>query len=113
MRIQRVLVAAVWLALLDQSCAALECVNSPAIATCLQIAGPSDNIFNHHGRRTFTWSMKVKNNCGFDVKGRLTYVNGKTSDVVFQSNTLSYETCSDDCKGASSVSAICGWVPNN
>ncbi len=57
--------------------------------------------------------MKVKNNCGFDVKGRLTYVNGKTSDVVFQSNTLSYETCSDDCKGASSVSATCGWVPNN
>jgi hypothetical protein len=96
------------------TCARRRCLaGSTQIAKCLQLSGPSDNIFNHHGRRTFTWSMKVKNNCGFNVKGRLTYANGKTSEIVFQSNTLSYETCSDDCKGASSVSPICGWVPNS
>ena len=111
MRIRPVL-AGVWLALLAQSSAALDCVNSPAIATCLQLDGPGYNIFNHHGRRTSTWSMKVKNSCDFDVKGRLTFANGNATEIVFPGNTMSYESCSDDCKGASSVAPVCGWVPN-
>ena len=107
----RTVVAGVWLALLAQSSAAQECLNSPAIATCLQLGGPGYNIFNHHGRRTNTWSMKIENTCAFAVKGRLTFVNGNATEVVFPGNTTSYESCSDDCKGASSVTPICGWVP--
>lgn len=107
-----VLVGPIWLALLVQTSAALECVNSPAIATCLQLAGPGYNIFNHHGRRTNTWSMKIENTCAFDVKGRLTFVNGKTSEIVFPSKTVSYESGADDCKGAASVAPICGLVLN-
>jgi hypothetical protein len=112
MRHRRMLLATVLLALLAQPSPAEDCVNSPAIAKCLELAGPSDNIINHHGRRTLTWSMKVKNNCGFDVKGRLAYVNGASSpEIVFPSNTVSYPSCPDDCKGAASVMAICGLAP--
>ena len=111
-RLRPVLAGSIWLALLVQTAGAQECVNSPAIATCLKLAGPGYNIFNHHGRRTNTWSMKIENTCAFDVKGRLTFVNGKTSEIAFSSNTVSYESCADDCKGATSVAPICGWVPN-
>jgi hypothetical protein len=109
MRIRPV-VAGVWLALLAHSSAALECLNSPAIATCLQLGGPGYNIFNHHGRRTATWSMKIENTCAFAVKGRLTFANGNAAEIVFQGSATSYESCSDDCKGASSVTPICGWA---
>jgi len=111
MRIRTVLVGALWLALLAQSSLALECVNSPEIATCLRLGGPGYNIFNHHGRRTHTWSMKIENTCAFAVKGRLTFVNGNATEIIFQGSTTSYESCSDDCKGASSVTPICGWAP--
>ena len=107
----RTVAAGVWLALLAQPSAAQDCLNSPAIATCLQLGGPGYNIFNHHGRRTATWSMKIENTCAFAVKGRLTFVDGNATEVVFPGNTTSYESCSDDCKGASSVTPICGWVP--
>jgi hypothetical protein len=74
---------------------------------------PSDNIVNHHGRRTLFWSMKVKNGGGFDAKGRVAYINGASSaEIVFSGNTVSYSSCSDDCKGAASVTPICGLAPN-
>ena len=112
MRHRRMLLAIVLLALLAQPSPAEDCVNSPAIAKCLELAGPSDNIINHHGRRTLTWSMKVKNNCGFDVKGRLAVRQRRVvPEIVFPSNTVSYPSCPDDCKGAASVMAICGLAP--
>jgi hypothetical protein len=113
MRRRHMLLSALWLALLAQPSVAQDCVNSPAIAKCLELAGPGYNIVNHHGRRTLTWSMKVKNSCDFDVKGRLAYVNGASSpEIVFPRNAVSYPSCDDDCKGAASVTPICGLAPS-
>ncbi len=57
--------------------------------------------------------MKVKNGCGFDVKGRVAYINGASSaEIVFPGNTVSYPSPSDDCKGAASVTPICGLAPH-
>jgi hypothetical protein len=111
MRIRPVLVGALWLGVLAQSSLALECASSPAIATCLKLDGPGYNIVNHHGRRTHTWSMKIENTCAFAVKGRLAFANGTATEIVFQGSTTRYESCSDDCRGALSVTPICGWAP--